>query len=337
MIEDEENSIQGGYWPSVSDLFMTLFIIAIAILAVVFFALLPRNNVASQKELIVAVGVDMGNIRRPVNAFRAPLDMEPLRPTQGADEVVHALGETSEKAVYEIVRLREELKVFADSDVLESLAKLRAENEALVRERERLKELMESVGGLSAAELRNRINDLERQLHDKPPIIRIDEQREEYRFTSGSSEIGKIFARGLMSNEFSRLAKEIVDREEAGRVKVDTLEIVGHTDGIPLSGRGNLDQKLPSLLAGNLESMEFLKAGSNNDLGLLRALSVKRQWMMYVRSHPEQSILEKVSVRCYSAGQTILPDPDEIPDSASFTRADPRARRIEMRLTRLRN
>lgn len=39
--------------------------------------------------------------------------------------------------------------------------------------------------------------------------------------------------------------------------------------------------------------------------------------------------------RCYSAGQTILPVPKDNPAAEDFKQEDARARRIEMRLTRL--
>ncbi|RYD44823.1 MAG: hypothetical protein EOP83_31145, partial [Verrucomicrobiaceae bacterium] len=66
MSDHDEQDSSPGYWPSVSDLFITLFIIAIAVLAVVFYALLPKNNVAAEKAVVVAVGVDMKNVKDPV-------------------------------------------------------------------------------------------------------------------------------------------------------------------------------------------------------------------------------------------------------------------------------
>lgn len=99
--------------------------------------------------------------------------------------------------------------------------------------------------------------------------------------------MGAPFIEGLRKNEFDRLAREIVEREAEGRVKVDTLEIIGHTDGVPLARNGNLDVNLPDVLAGNGSKISSLTAGSNNDLGLLRALAVKEQWMRFVNTHDE--------------------------------------------------
>ena len=46
-------------------------------------------------------------------------------------------------------------------------------------------------------------------------------------------------------------------------------------------------------------------------------------------------ILRTIAIRCYSAGQTILPVPKDHPKAEDFKQEDARARRIEMRLTRL--
>jgi hypothetical protein len=146
--------------------------------------------------------------------------------------------------------------------------------------------------------------------------------------------MGSDFTSALRRNEFPLLATEIVDREAEGRVKVDTLEIIGHTDGAPLSSAGNLDKKLPDVLAGRFK-ISTLTPGSNNDLGLLRALAVREQWEQFIDTHDRRNILKNIHIRCYSAGQTILPYAENSPEADDFRRPDPRARRIEMRLTRL--
>ena len=340
MSDHDDHDSSPGYWPSVSDLFITLFIIAIAVLAVVFYALLPKNNVSTEKAVVVAVGVDMENVKQPVNRLRAALDLPPLRDTQTPNEVIAALGQSADAAISKINELRAKIAdqekrivVLKNSDSTRAeLVRLHNENRDLKKELEELREKLKTIAG---DDVMKRIDELERQLNDKPPIIRIDEQREDYRFESGSSVIGRTFAAGMKANEFPRLAKEIIDRQQEGRVKVDTLEIIGHTDGAALSGPGNLDQKLPDLLGNNQEAFAALHAGSNNDLGLLRALSVRQQWIDFTKDHPQEALLRSVAIRCYSAGQTILPDAGERPTHEAYRRTDPRARRIEMRLTRL--
>jgi hypothetical protein len=48
-----------------------------------------------------------------------------------------------------------------------------------------------------------------------------------------------------------------------------------------------------------------------------------------------REVLRGINIRCYSAGQTILPVLVDDPKPIDFRKNDPRARRIEMRLTRL--
>lgn len=349
-LEDENPS--PGYWPSVSDLFITLFIISIAILAAVFFALLPKNNVASEKAIIVAVGQDLGKIRKPVNELREILGLEPIRATQTPDEVVAAADETCSKAGERILTLESDIKKLSELDAArEELARLQEENRALRtslqklnEELERLRKVLRTIESVDIEAIIAENLELRRQLNDKPPIIQISEQKEEYRFAKGSSFMKQDFIEGLRKNEFNRLAKEIIDRDKEGRVKVDTLEIIGHTDGTPLSGDGNLDRQLPDILSGMTSSMSALRAGSNNDLGLLRALAVKEQWGAFVQEVyanngrlAEADLLQRIEIRCYSAGQTVLPVPIENPKAGDFRQDDDRARRIEMRLTRLKS
>jgi len=345
-----------SYWPSVTDLFLTLFIIAIAIVAVVFYVLLPTNNVGLDRALVNAVGSDLDRVRKPMNQLRETLELESIGKNIRPPEVIKALEETCATGRAQIEFLRSRIKELQDQlarlmgtkDQQAEMERLLKENETLKRQLESLQQQMENllrtVGGDPDAilkiireneDLRRDKEDLTKQLHDKPPNIRFSEEKQEYRFESGKSVMGPEFIRGLNENEFSRLASEIVERQEEGRVKVDTLEIIGHTDGAPVGRGGNLDQRLPEILAGTRSDLSSLSPGSNNDLGLLRALAVRIQWELYVETHPNKDVLQKINVRCYSAGQTILPHADTKPEVAEFRKSDPSARRIEMRLTRL--
>jgi regulator of replication initiation timing len=345
-----------SYWPSVTDLFLTLFIIAIAIVAVVFCALLPTNNVGKDRALVHAVGNDLGRVREPMNQLRAALELDPIGENVHPSDVIAALTETCDTGKSQIEFLKSRIK-----DLQEQLTRLmgtkeqQAEMDRLLKENGELKRqletlqqqltnLLRTVGGDPEAimkiirengDLKREKEDLTKQLHDKPPNIRFSEEKKEYRFESGKSVMGPEFIQGLNENEFSRLASEIVEREEEGRVKVDTLEIIGHTDGAPVGRGGNLDQRLPEILAGTRTDVSSLSPGSNNDLGLLRALAVRFQWELFIESHEHRDILKKIKIRCYSAGQTILPHPDVKQEAAEFRKSDPSARRIEMRLTRL--
>lgn len=219
MIRDDEATGGPSYWPSVTDLFMTLFIVAIALVGSVLFVLLP-----------------------------APV----------------------EDAAVQAIEAREE-----------------------------------------------------------PPIIVINTA--DRFFALGSAALTPAFEAYLGADEgaFRQIAEEIQTRNGNDLTRVDTLEIIGHTDGIPLKSRGNLDTELPGFLSGAHGDLAGLKPGSNNDLGLLRALAVKQAWGRFVAAHPEQSALAVIAVRTYSAGQTLPVEP------GSFKRKDERARRIELRLTKL--
>jgi hypothetical protein len=103
------------------------------------------------------------------------------------------------------------------------------------------------------AALQEKFGDLAKQiklLTNKPPNILIPE-RKQFRFPTGKALVGSEFSEGLRSEQFVALAKEILKRNAAGAdfVNVDTLEIIGHTDGVPFRGDGgHLDEKLPGFL-----------------------------------------------------------------------------------------
>lgn len=143
------------------------------------------------------------------------------------------------------------------------------------------------------------------------------------------------FLSGLNTNEFSTLAKEILSRNSNGKIGVDTLEIVGYTDGQAVRTTGNLDDALPEFLAGRNPNVGRLRPGSNNDWGLLRSLAVKKAWEEFVQQQPQKEILAKVIVRSYSAGQTIPIGEGPKDDPEIYRRAEDSSRRIEIRLTKL--
>ncbi len=349
MSDSDDEIPTHGYWPSITDLFLTLFIIAIAIVAVVFCALLPTNNVGRDRALVHAVGNDLRHVREPMNRLRETLELEQINATVQPSKVISALSETCDAAVTQIDDLRSKIKDLQDrvsqlmgsKDMQSEMKRLLEENAEIKQQQKQLQRQMANLIQTFGADpeaikkIIKKNEDLLRQLHDKPPNIQISEQKEDYRFESGSSVMGQIFVEGLRQNEFSRLADEIIDREEEGRVKVDTLEIIGHTDGAPLSRGGNLDLKLPDVLACSRAKISSLTPGSNNDLGLLRALAVREQWERFINDHKQRHILRKIHIRCYSAGQTILPYSKKEAVADDFRQPDPRARRIEMRLTRL--
>ncbi|MFB1487694.1 MULTISPECIES: hypothetical protein [unclassified Thiocapsa] len=334
MISDEDSVRQVSFWPSISDLFMTLFIISIAILGVVMFVYMINPAGDAFKGQIIELRNLLG---------LAPLPQEVL-PDDPA-----ALSETVRSAIARL-KASEQLKadVSALADALSEVENVRKEMQAMLeqlasKEEERVR-LVEEIAQLreqqdrsatwianameAAASMGIDLDPVQGILggNDKPPFIEV---RADVLFPSGGSIVSETSASGLGEKEFRGLAEEILKRNSVGLQIVDTLEIIGHTDGVPMKGaRGNLDTGLPSVLSGSA-SIGGLKPGSNNDLGLLRALSIKQAWQDFVTTHPNSAALQCINVRTYSAGQTIPFDPLGPVD-------DERARRIELRLTNLR-
>lgn len=172
-----------------------------------------------------------------------------------------------------------------------------------------------------------RITKLEEQLNDKPPIINLtDSAANRYNFDSGSAELNSEFLVELQKEVFPDM-KIIINKYKA----IDTLEFVGHTDGTELSRKSNFDTMLPEYLE-KKSQLSSLRPGSNVDLGLLRALAVKAAWLDWMPSlnTEDQSRLNKIDVRCYSAAQTLPPA-----GVSSFRGKNANSRRIEVRFTQL--
>ena len=320
-MQDEHPQHFASYWPSVSDIFITLFVVAIVMVGSVSYVLMPKGKASTDRPILVAVGLDMKHIRNPVNLMRRAIAKEELRPSQTPAEVIGGLDQTAN----DVVSVLKELEK-ANRQLHEENARLKDQVKTLVEESKDPKSLIESLQLKLASALQ--------ELNDKPPIIRIDEATREYRFGSGSAVMQPAFKENLNQREFKRLAEEIIKRNSQGAHRVDTLEVVGHTDGEALHRRGNLDYKLPAYLSGIDQHIEELQPGSNNDLGLLRALSLRSAWGDFVRGHPQHEVLEAVSVRCYSAGQTIPEGKNyKVPDS--YRLREETLRRIEVRLTKL--
>ncbi|WP_414529816.1 flagellar motor protein [Nodularia chucula] len=181
---------------------------------------------------------------------------------------------------------------------------------------------------LKVKELEQKVKYLETELQsqkestDTPPIIIIKDEGD-YRFASGSAEIPATMSNYILQ----QIVPEIEDRTK--QYNINVVEIIGHTDGQPNGNvTSNLDINLEKVVAGSL-SVGKLQAGSNADLGLMRALSVVR----VLRDIQEkESRLRGLSFRAYSAAQLILPNGQ----FASIARQeDVTRRRIEIRFTRL--
>ena len=161
------------------------------------------------------------------------------------------------------------------------------------------------------------ITAIARASNEKPPLVPLTE-RESFRFTTGSYVLGPEFKKAL-----DRRIPEI--RDIIKQYRIDSVEVIGHTDGQPSPGMSNLDLLLPK--ASGSSALKGFLAGSNTDLGLLRALAVANE--LKTRLDPDGS--QGLTIRPYSAGSLITAD-------GRFAPADKKARaerrRIELRFTR---
>ena len=158
---------------------------------------------------------------------------------------------------------------------------------------------------------------LARANNEKPPLLRLTE-KESFRFGTGSYALNAQFKASL-----DRRLPWI--KEQIDKYRIDSVEVIGHTDGQPSPGSSNLDLLLPR--AGNSFAMQSYQSGSNTDLGLLRALAVAN----YLKVKLDASGTKGITVRPYSAGSLIAEDGGYAPADTK-DRAD--RRRIELRFTR---
>lgn len=152
--------------------------------------------------------------------------------------------------------------------------------------------------------------------NEKPPIIRLSDAKD-YRFAIGSFEVNEAFQEKLTSEELPKIKRAIEC------YAIDTIEIIGHTDASPNTGMSNLD-KFPKLQKLTTD-LKRIYAGSNADLGLLRAFSV--QTLLQKKIGNQYPDLE---FRSYSASSLINPEEN----SNLNKNIDKSKRRIEIRLTR---
>lgn len=144
------------------------------------------------------------------------------------------------------------------------------------------------------------------------PII-IDEKSDNFKFPSGSAELTPDLKRYIQNIVLPKIQAATAKRN------TDFIQVIGHTDSQAINSPSNLDGKLTAAAIGN-ERINALKAGSNADLGLMRAMAV----VQFLTANE----LGKVRFRAYSAGQLYLPS-GELAKSASG--ADDTRRRIEIR------
>lgn len=153
---------------------------------------------------------------------------------------------------------------------------------------------------------------------EQPPIVTLSEA-DGYTFPAGSASIGPDFARQLRGAAAPRL------REMADRYRAPIIEVIGHTDEVPLGGRarGDLDATLVPWLSGRSTGEPI--SADNVGLGMARAVAV-------ARALRAAGLGRNYTIIPLSAGPLVKPG-DVVTDGGSAV-DERRRRRIELRLRR---
>ena len=151
-----------------------------------------------------------------------------------------------------------------------------------------------------------------KRLQSASPIV-IDESSGNFKFKSGSAELNPQLKRHISTKIAPEINKILQTRE------IDFIQIIGHTDGEGIDQNSNLDKTL-EIVAQGTQPVSKLAAGSNADLGLMRALAVVQEL--------QNTGLQNVELRAYSAAQLYLPSGNLSPVDRQ---PDETRRRIEIR------
>jgi len=155
--------------------------------------------------------------------------------------------------------------------------------------------------------------------NQKPPLITLTESQS-FRFNTGSHQLSEQFKLEL-GKKINKMTEDIK------RYNIDTIEVIGHTDGQPSAGYGNLDKSFLQFGNSQLKTIDSLRAGSNMDLGLLRALAVAD----FVKQKLAGANINVPYITPYSAGSLININGEFEP---ATNKPDSKRRRIEIRFTR---
>jgi outer membrane protein OmpA-like peptidoglycan-associated protein len=150
-----------------------------------------------------------------------------------------------------------------------------------------------------------------------PPFFSLSEAGGYY-FDSGKATLRPEFETNLRRVVIPALAQNIRD------YGVDVVEVIGHTDEVPMSGTSNLDSDLIPASSGRYP-IGSVRSTDNAGLAMARAVSVVR----LLRSDPR---LKDVTILPLSGAQMIIPV-DRVADG-SQRGSDQSRRRIEIRLRR---
>lgn len=150
-----------------------------------------------------------------------------------------------------------------------------------------------------------------------PPFFSLSEAGGYY-FESGKATLRPDFEKKLRTTIIPLLKRNIDD------YGVDVVEVIGHTDEVPMVGVSNLDKYLIAASA-NRFHIEGLTSTDNAGLAIARAVAVVR----ILRADPR---LSGTTILPLSGAQLIVPV-DKVADGTS-NQSDQLRRRIEIRLRR---
>lgn len=171
------------------------------------------------------------------------------------------------------------------------------------------------------------LNEITKGKNDFPPIISINNAQ--FPFDVGQAT--------LTTKLKTHIAKQVVPKivNNFPAYKINTIEVIGHTDGLRIDYKknSNLDEILIQVAQDKNRDIGDLKAGSNVDLGLMRALAVIKELQNkeeLSQVFKQKGIDEKKVFRAYSAAQLYLPNRTIAPPDS---KANQERRRIEIRFT----
>lgn len=150
-----------------------------------------------------------------------------------------------------------------------------------------------------------------------PPFVSLSEAGGYY-FDSGKATLRPEFEKNLKSQVIPMLSRNLIDYD------VNVIEVIGHTDEVPMVGISNLDRQLVNASA-NRFPIDGLRSTDNAGLAMARAVAVVR----ILRADPR---LKGAAILPLSGAQMVVPI-DRMADGTA-TASDQRRRRIEIRLRR---
>ncbi|MEM9089050.1 MAG: hypothetical protein AAGC93_09930 [Cyanobacteria bacterium P01_F01_bin.53] len=207
------------------------------------------------------------------------------------------------------------------------LSALIVRQDVLISSNEELQEIIASLNKeKQQLETEKKILEIENEELKSPPVILIEDDPGRA-FGSGSASPSSAL-RQYISRD---LVQQLEQYAKKNNLEGYLVQVIGHTDGQIVEGSDNLDRILEKVVSGS-SAISALKAGSNADLGLMRALSVVK-----ILEDDEKLKELELQFRAYSAAQLYI---DNSGTYAPVIRGDDEQnpkqkerRRIEIRFT----